>query len=84
LILKVREVDDAVIDEKISAAVLVDARSDVEVARRHVEKPSFRPPNEHAAAFFRRAHLGKEDVFAVERELPQTDRALHDEVGRDR
>jgi hypothetical protein len=84
LVGEVRKIDDASARQVVAAAVLVHARTDVELRGGHVGVlPVVRSANEDVASVVRGAHLGPEHVVAVEGELPEADRARDDHVGRD-
>ena len=66
LIAEVREVDDAVGDRVCAAAILVDARPHVHLARRDVrDRPVRGTPDERVAAALERAAFEPVDVVAI-------------------
>ena len=84
LVGEVGEVDDAVADGVIAAAVLVDARAGIEAGRGHVLAPAhLRPTDNDVAAAFLRAALNPVDVVAVGAGLRQADCAAKQQVGGD-
>src|SRR5262245_26611381 len=82
LVSEVREIDNAGADRKTAAAVFMDARASVEWVRRDVNgSPIRRELYNHVAAFLLRPGLSPVDVFAINRDLPQTDRPGDDQIG---
>ena len=74
LVGEVRVVDEGLRDEVRAAAVFVDARADVVIARRDVDGRAVgASPDEHVASAFLRTPLEPVDVVPVERRKPESE-----------